>query len=211
MQVKTLDKKITKQELLWLGKFGDDYTARNHSAGLLASSIAFFSKVLSRTSKIESVLEFGANIGINIQALRLLLPQAELSALEINNKAVNQLKKIKNLKIYPQSILEFFPDYKRDFVFTRGLLVHLDPNSLSRAYDIIYKSARKYLCIAEYFNPTPIEVLYHGQENALVKRDFAGELLDRYKKLKLVDYGFLYHRDNNFPQDDISWFLMEKC
>ena len=26
----------------------------------------------------------------------------------------------------------------------------------------------------------------------------------------LVDYGFVYHRDNCFPQDDINWFLFEK-
>jgi spore coat polysaccharide biosynthesis protein SpsF len=26
----------------------------------------------------------------------------------------------------------------------------------------------------------------------------------------LVDYGFAYHRDPAFPQDDITWFLLEK-
>jgi spore coat polysaccharide biosynthesis protein SpsF len=25
-----------------------------------------------------------------------------------------------------------------------------------------------------------------------------------------VDYGFAYRRDPNFPQDDITWFLLEK-
>jgi len=34
--------------------------------------------------------------------------------------------------------------------------------------------------------------------------------LDKYPDLKLVDYGFSYHRDNNFKQDDVSWFLLEK-
>lgn len=28
--------------------------------------------------------------------------------------------------------------------------------------------------------------------------------------LKLVNYGFVYHRDNYFPLDDMNWFLMEK-
>jgi len=28
--------------------------------------------------------------------------------------------------------------------------------------------------------------------------------------LELVDYGFVYHRDPVFPQDDINWFLMKK-
>jgi spore coat polysaccharide biosynthesis protein SpsF len=43
----------------------------------------------------------------------------------------------------------------------------------------------------------------------LFKRDFAGEMLDKYADLKLCDYGFVYHREK-FSQDDISWFLLEK-
>jgi spore coat polysaccharide biosynthesis protein SpsF len=38
---------------------------------------------------------------------------------------------------------------------------------------------------------------------------FAGEIMDRFEDLILVDYGFTWHRDE-FPQDDITWFLMEK-
>ena len=34
--------------------------------------------------------------------------------------------------------------------------------------------------------------------------------MDRYPQMRLVDYGFVYRRDPNFPQDDITWFLMEK-
>jgi spore coat polysaccharide biosynthesis protein SpsF len=45
----------------------------------------------------------------------------------------------------------------------------------------------------------------------LFKRDFAGDLLDRFPGLVLVDYGFVYHRDKAFPQDDMTWFLLEKC
>jgi spore coat polysaccharide biosynthesis protein SpsF len=26
----------------------------------------------------------------------------------------------------------------------------------------------------------------------------------------LIDYGFVYHRDTAHPQDDITWFLLEK-
>lgn len=41
-------------------------------------------------------------------------------------------------------------------------------------------------------------------------RDFAGELLDKYEDLELVEYGFTYHRDKQFPQDDSTWFLLKK-
>jgi spore coat polysaccharide biosynthesis protein SpsF len=35
-------------------------------------------------------------------------------------------------------------------------------------------------------------------------------MLDRYDDLQLLDYGFAYHRDRQFPVDDITWFLLEK-
>jgi spore coat polysaccharide biosynthesis protein SpsF len=64
--------------------------------------------------------------------------------------------------------------------------------------------------VCEYYNPTPVEVTYRGHEQALFKRDFAGEMLDAFPELTLVDYGFTYHRDPKFPLDDSTWFLMEK-
>lgn len=201
----------TNQENLWSGKFGDKYIVRNQPGIHLASSTAFFAELLSSCIGIKSVMEFGANVGINIRALKVLLPNASFSALEINKKAVMELKKIKDLKVFHQSIFDFKADTARDFVFTRGVLIHLEPTMLPKAYEILYKTSKKYLCVGEYYNPMPVSVSYHGKENVLFKRDFAGELMDRYKRLKLVDYGFIYHRDNSFPQDDISWFLMEIC
>lgn len=35
-------------------------------------------------------------------------------------------------------------------------------------------------------------------------------MIDRYKDLELIDYGFIYHRDNNFPGDDNNRFLLKK-
>ena len=34
-------------------------------------------------------------------------------------------------------------------------------------------------------------------------------MINRFPDLYLVDYGFVYHRDNNFKQDDITWFLLK--
>jgi len=35
-------------------------------------------------------------------------------------------------------------------------------------------------------------------------------MMDTYPDLKLVDYGFIYHRDTQFPADDLTWFLLKK-
>lgn len=64
--------------------------------------------------------------------------------------------------------------------------------------------------VAEYYNPTPVTIPYRGHAEKLYKRDFAGEMLDLYPELRLIDYRFHYHKDPLFPQDDITWFLMSK-
>jgi spore coat polysaccharide biosynthesis protein SpsF len=92
----------------------------------------------------------------------------------------------------------------------KGVLIHINPDALEQVYEKLYQAALKYICIIEYYNSTPVEVSYRGHSNRLFKRDFAGEVLDKYPDLKLVNYGFVYHRDNNFPPDDLTWFLLEK-
>jgi spore coat polysaccharide biosynthesis protein SpsF len=197
----------TEQEKFWAGEFGNQYIERNKD---FTNNIPLFAHILSRTTKVSSALEFGASIGLNIKVIQLLIPKIELSAIEINETAVNKLKEIMGIKIYHQSILDFIPDYPRDFVLTKGVLIHLSPEYLEKVYDLLYFSSKKYICIAEYYNPTPVAVEYRGHQNKLFKRDFAGEILEKYQDLKLIDYGFVYHRDSNFPQDDITWFLLQK-
>jgi len=200
----------TPQEDFWAGSFGNDYIDRNKEAKIISSNIALFSRILSRTLNVKSVIEFGSNIGLNLIAIKRLIPESELSAIEINEKACAALRDMKFAKVYAQSILNFKPDYQRDLVFTKGVLIHINPDSLPDVYRIIYETSSKYICLAEYYNPSPVEVKYREHDGRLFKRDFAGELLDKYKDLVLIDYGFVYHRDYQFSLDDITWFLLEK-
>jgi len=197
----------TEQEKFWAGKFGNEYIERNQDYSI---NIPLFSKILSNTNQIESIIEFGANIGLNLRAMKEILPKAKLSAIEINSEAVKCLRELEDLQIYNQSILDFEVDYKRDFVLIKGVLIHINPEVLNDVYELLYNTSSKYICVAEYYNPTPVEVNYRGYTEKLFKRDFAGEMLDKYSDLELIDYGFVYHRDNNFPQDDITWFLLKK-
>ena len=200
---------VTEQELFWVGEFGNEYSERNQGADWVACNTALFSKVLARTRGVRSVIEFGANVGLNLLAVRQLLPAVELSAVEINSKAAEKLESIGGLNVYTQSVLDFTPHKLWDFALVKGLLIHLDPERLPQVYDTLYQSSRRYICIAEYYNPSPVELKYRGHDGKLFKRDFAGEILDRFPDLCLLDYGFVYHRDI-FPQDDITWFLLEK-
>ena len=66
----------TPQEQLWAGDFGRDYIERNRASSLVEHNKALFAKVLAATGdSVGSAIEFGANIGNNLRALRELLPQ----------------------------------------------------------------------------------------------------------------------------------------
>ena len=84
----------TEQEKFWAGDFGDEYSQRNSSEQSVVSNIALFSKILARTVDINSVLEFGANIGLNLKAIKRLKPFAELFAIEINPSVVDKLTQV---------------------------------------------------------------------------------------------------------------------
>lgn len=200
----------TVQEDFWAGNFGDGYISRNESKAFIASNVAMFSKILDRAGKIRSAIEFGANVGLNMHALRALVPEISLTAVEINKKAVAQLRKIGRVEVRHESILEFSAKKKYELSFTKGVLIHIAPEELPKVYKALYDSSSRFICVAEYYNPSPVAIPYRGHADRLFKRDFAGELLEKYRDLRLVDYGFVYRRDPNFPQDDMTWFLLEK-
>jgi len=201
----------TEQENFWAGKFGSEYISRNRDGALIASNLKFFSKALHSSHGINSCIEFGANIGMNLRALKLLYPRQEQYGIEINSDAVQHLAEvIPSTHVYHTSILDFQADQTWDLVLIKGVLIHLNPEKLLQVYDQLCASTNRYLLVAKYYNPTPVAIPYRGHEDKLFKRDFAGEIMDRNSAMQLVDYGFAYHRDPDFPQDDISWFLLEK-
>lgn len=209
LESKVNSKNLNAQEEFWAFEFGNGYISRNESEQLFISNVDFFSKVFSGLNyEPEEILEIGANIGMNIKALQQILPRTDFTAIEINQKACEELRKTK-CEVIEGSVFEIEIKKKFNFVFTKGVLIHLSPEKLIEVYDKIYTWSSRYILIAEYYNPTPVMIPYRGELEKLFKRDFAGEMLDRFPNLELRKYGFVYHRDIN-PQDDINWFLLEK-
>lgn len=201
----------TEQENFWSGEFGNEYNERNKGDKILAANLSFFPKALKQAGLISSCIEFGANIGMNLKAIKLLYPGISLSAVEINSTASKILEGIiGKANVYSQSILDYDENEKYDIALIRGVLIHINPAELDAVYEKLYLSSRKYILMCEYYNPSPTTVSYRGHENKLFKRDFGGEFMNKYEDVSLVDYGFVYHRDPAFPQDDITWWLFEK-
>jgi len=201
---------VTEQETFWAGQFGDDYIHRNDDPALVAGNLALFGEILQHTHGISSIIEFGANVGMNLRALRQLLPSAHLASVEINAQAADRLRALGYVDVRQGSLLDDSTINQYDLAFSKGVLIHIAPDRLPDAYQALYASSRKYRCIIEYYNPYPVSLPYRGHSDRLFKRDFAGEMLDRFPCLKLVSYGFKYYRDPVFAHGDESWFLLER-
>jgi pseudaminic acid biosynthesis-associated methylase len=202
----------TEQEAFWAGSFGNEYIDRNLGDELLSCNRAFFERSLRAAKGIRSVVEFGANVGMNLRALKLLNPAQEQYGVEINSLAAESLREaIPPSHVYEQSLLDFDPPRTWDLVLIKTVLIHINPEHLPRVYDSLYRSSSRFIMVAEYYNPTPVEVSYRGHQQRLFKRDFAGEMLAAFPDLRLVDYGFVYRQDPVMSQDDITWFLLEKA
>jgi len=201
----------TEQEKFWAGEFGNEYIQRNRDAKIIANNLAFFAKALQHTTEIKSCIEFGANIGLNLIALKQLCPDIQQYAIEINSTAAKQLKYVVGEdNVFEGSILQYQPQKQFDLVLSKGVLIHINPDVLDSVYEKLYSSSQKYILLAEYYNPTPVNIPYRGHTDKLFKRDWAGDLLTKYTDLQLIDYGFVYRRDR-FPQDDLHWFLLKKA
>lgn len=200
----------TEQEEFWAGEFGEGYMDRNNSDELVVRRMVHFAQFLRSAPQVHSILELGCNVGMNLLALKRLNPHFELEAFEINPKAAQVARELDVAQVHTGTVIARIElEQTYDLTFTSGVLIHINPEALPNVYDNLYRLSRRYILINEYYNPTPVTIAYRGESDRLFKRDFAGELMDRYG-LKLVDYGFLYRRDNYFPRDDSNWFLLEK-
>jgi pseudaminic acid biosynthesis-associated methylase len=199
----------TPQEEFWAGEFGDAYISRNESESLLSSNTALFAEIFSSLDKVpSSVMELGANIGMNIKALQRLLPSAQFTGVEINKQAAEILSET-GCDVIQSSILNAETSKTFDLVFSKGVLIHIKPDQLVSTYKKMYNWSNRFVLIVEYYSPTPVSIPYRGNNDRLFKRDFAGEFLDLFPDVVLRDYGFAYHR-GLYPQDDSNWFLLEK-
>lgn len=198
-----------EQERFWMGEFGDTYHERQDAEALVGgveANVALFARILSKTPGAKRLIEFGAGTGRNLFAIEQLRPEMELVGVEINERAATQISTI--AEPFVGSIFDYIGP-QADIVLTKGLLIHIAQQDIEAAYDMLYHSSSRYIVLCEYYSQNPQAVQYRGYHNMLVKRDFAGELMCRHADLALVDYGFVYHKDE-FPQDDLTYFILEK-
>ena len=202
-----------EQEKFQETKYSKEYIQKNSNfnSGL---NIEGWKKILKSVSAPSNILECGANIGRNIEALNHIYPEAAKTAIEISADASKILRnKYKDLNVINSSILESkITNNSFDLSFTMGVLIHIHPNDLKQNLEKVILSSNRYVVIGEYFNRTPVSLTYQGEEEKLFKRDFGKFALENFSdKIELKDYGFLWgHLYDEGGFDDITWWVFER-
>ena len=87
---------ITLQEKFWKSDFGNKYIQRNlNSKGIYT----IVRDLIKNKITINSALELGANVGINLDTLKQVYPRAKMHGVEINKAACDMGKKNINIII----------------------------------------------------------------------------------------------------------------
>ncbi len=204
---------VSDQEVFWRGEFGDEYTGRN---ALTDAAIEARETMWRRLLPVldpapASILEVGANIGLNLRALASM-SSANLHAVEPNKRARSDLAA--SGVVAPGAIHDAvgealpFDDNSIDLVFTSGVLIHVAPDRLPETCAEMHRVAARYIGCIEYFSPRPEEIRYRDHQDRLFKRDYGGFWLDRHPDLELLDYGFFWKRTTGL--DDLTWWLFRK-
>lgn len=196
--------KVTEQEKLWTGEFGDDYLERNQIEPRVR--IKFWADILGKTnlSTNSKILEVGCSRGHNLIALRKCGMRI-LVGIDVNKKAVKEAREGGTLVLHGSHVLAPVFGQAFDLVFTAGVLIHIGPEEIEDAMLCISMATKKYLLAIEYEDDYETEVLYRGHNNALWRRPY-GEL---YGKLGfgVIDTGDLKPEDGF---DNCRFWLMER-
>jgi spore coat polysaccharide biosynthesis protein SpsF len=104
------------------------------------------------------VLEIGANIGHNFRAIQQLLPDCTFTGIEINEREVETLRQVPNVKVYKGSLFDFLPTdlSQHDLTLSSGVLIHINPDLLPEAYYRLYEWSRSYI-LKLYITDTPVD------------------------------------------------------
>ncbi|MGB8951787.1 MAG: pseudaminic acid biosynthesis-associated methylase [Candidatus Aminicenantales bacterium] len=204
IQKQTLE--AIRLEKLWSSEFGDAYVERNRAAG--NNREPFWQKVLAEFGA-QTVLEVGCNIGANLHWIAALRPPQQVYGVDINLKALNELRRTMpdvNAIWSPGRELPF-RDRWFDLVFTIGVLIHQPESTLPLVMAEIVRCSRRYVLCGEYFAEQTIEVPYRNQSGALFKRNYGRIYQELFPELRLIQRSFL-GRDEGW--DDVTYWMFEK-
>ena len=204
---------MTKQEEMWAGKFGDEYTNRCFSYPFFRRP--FWGRLFTEYY-FKNVLEVGCGDGKNTLSLLWYMNDKNVYGIDINKTAIqlaqkNNIDAIEYINaFYGQATDIPFKDNFFDLVFTCGLLIHIPPDDLLPVMSEMVRCSHKYVMFMEYWAEKEEEIEYRGEMGLLWKRPYKDIFLSfysRHSQYECIDEGFLT-KDDGF--DDVTWWLFER-
>jgi len=189
---------------LWRGEFGDRYHQRTAERPNIDARTNLLRTATSGLS-MGSVLELGAGLGWNLEALKGLYPNCRCSALEVNEQACQTLDRL-GFDVEAETVETWLPSWGYELVLTMGFLIHVHPDEIRSVYEKMASAAASHIFMGEYFRPQREEIAYR-EPGAMWGADFCREFLESQHDWKLKKYGFVYHTDG---LDNLTWWLLER-
>lgn len=209
----------TEQTNFWEGEFGKEYTDRNtfDQAGLNnyyltnygVSKDKMNEEFLGTLDKNIKILEVGCNIGMQLNALQRM-GFTNLHGIELQAYAVEKAKEVtKGINIIQGSGFEIpFEAGSFDLVYTHGVLIHINPNDLSKIMGEMNRVSSKYIWGFEYFNEETKQIPYRGHDGFMWKSDYCSLFQKVNSALKVVKKNmYPYITESNKGNTDCMYLL----
>lgn len=186
----------TEQTNFWEGNFGKEYTDRNNytheglnnyykiNYGYTKDDMN--EEFLSKLDRDTKILEVGCNIGMQLNALQKM-GFTNLSGIELQEYAVVKSKSLtKGINIIQASGFEIpFADNSFDLVYTHGVLIHINPNDLTKIMSEMNRVSSKYIWGFEYYDDSVKQINYRGHDGFMWKGDYCTMFEKLNPKLKV--------------------------
>ena len=208
----------TSQENVWRTDHGFKYVVHHMNEDWKTTRLPMWKLFLSSVPEIESICEFGCNIGANLKAINELRPEIALTGVEINSYAVDEIRNQNIGEIHCDSILDVDLGKKFDFVFTRGVLIHINPEEVHKVLHNMAKHSKRYVLIFEHYSPQLFKLTkYNPQSKAVVQgegyqfwNDFCGEFNALYPDWEKVYDGVRLSPGRKPKQGDLNWAIFKR-
>lgn len=208
----------TSQEKVWSDRHGFRYVIHHMGEDWKTTRIPLWTMLLGLVPDAESVFEFGCNIGANLKAINYIKPELELGGMDINQHAINVLEKDKIGKVNCGSIITDKPKKKYDFVFSRGVLIHINPNEVAKVMKNMADSSKKYVMIFEHYSENVSQPKGYAKrveggeqgEGYQFWQDFSGKFAELYPDWHVVQEGINTKPGKKPSHGKLHWTIFKR-
>jgi 2-polyprenyl-3-methyl-5-hydroxy-6-metoxy-1,4-benzoquinol methylase len=110
---------------------------------------------------IRTIIEVGCGFGRITKILRRVFPEARIMVIDVSEDQIKEAKKLelKNTEFFTMSLFEIMETSHCDMVFACEVLMHITPDRIDEALQILRRTANKHFIHVDWYEPGgPIEI-----------------------------------------------------